>query len=207
MHDQQTRWWRRRLPTRLLGAAVVGTTLVMATACGGGAGGSGGVATLGEEPDGSDARGARTDQGEESFEEALLAFARCMREQGIDMPDPEPGGRGGGMVLIGPGSPADGADGDFAAAEKECGHLMEGLEPDLSPGERDRMQDEMLAFARCMRERGIDVPDPEPGGGMRMAIGEGGVDPRDPEFQAAEKACRPEGAGVEMPAPGGAVRS
>lgn len=69
------------------------------------------------------------------------------------------------------------------------------------------MHDEMLAFARCMRDRGIDMADPEPGGGVRMAIGERDLDTRDPDFQAAEKACRPQGAGTEGFSVGGALRS
>src|SRR6185312_5705061 len=51
----------------------------------------------------------------------------------------------------------------------------------------------MLAFARCMREHGIDMPDPQfETGGMVMIGGqdEGGAgpkfDPRSEEFQAAE---------------------
>ncbi len=205
MHEQRVR-------RRWLGTALAAAGLVAATACGGGATGSGGVATLGDgRSDGATTNAdADADQGDESFEEALLAFARCMREQGIDMPDPETGGRGGGVVVVGPGRGAGGpsaSEDEFASAEKQCGHLMEGLEPDLSSEEQDRMQDEMLAFARCMRDRGIDMPDPEPGGGLRMAVGEGHPDPRDPDFQAAEKACRPQGAGTEGSSVGGVVRS
>jgi hypothetical protein len=46
----------------------------------------------------------------------------------------------------------------------------------------------MLAFAECMREHGIDFPDPQFDGGAVM-VGGPGIDPEDPEFQAAQEAC------------------
>ena len=66
----------------------------------------------------------------------------------------------------------------------------------IDPAERDAM----VAFVRCMREHGIDMPDPT-GDGLVMRRGEDGPDPESEEFQQAEKACdhhladlgRPEG--------------
>ena len=45
-----------------------------------------------------------------------------------------------------------------------------------------------------MREHGIDMPDPNPNGGMVFEAGpgeggKGGIDPSDPDFQAAQEAC------------------
>ncbi len=48
----------------------------------------------------------------------------------------------------------------------------------------------MLEYARCMRDEGVDMPDPDfsQGGGF---IGMGGdVDPDDPDFRAADEVCR-----------------
>ena len=41
------------------------------------------------------------------------------------------------------------------------------------------MQDKMLEFAKCMRDNGVDFPDPDfSGGGGRIQIGgPGGIDP------------------------------
>jgi len=49
---------------------------------------------------------------------------------------------------------------------------------------------EALANARCMREHGIDFPDPTFGdnGQFKQRIG-GNIKPTDPKFQAAMKAC------------------
>jgi hypothetical protein len=43
-----------------------------------------------------------------------------------------------------------------------------------------------LNWARCMRQHGIDLPDPKPGGGIDMR----GVNSDTPKFQAAEQACQ-----------------
>ena len=55
------------------------------------------------------------------------------------------------------------------------------------------MQETMLEFAACMREHGVDMPDPDfSGGGARMQFraGAGGVDPESPTFQKAQEACQ-----------------
>ena len=46
---------------------------------------------------------------------------------------------------------------------------------------------QLLAWARCMRQHGINIPDPQPDGTVDMrGIG---VNPDDPKFKAAERAC------------------
>jgi hypothetical protein len=53
-----------------------------------------------------------------------------------------------------------------------------------SPGGSDSTQAD-LAFARCMRQHGINMPDPQPDGRVDTS----GVNPDDPKFKAAERAC------------------
>ena len=55
----------------------------------------------------------------------------------------------------------------------------------------------MLAFSACMREHGVDYPDPDvSGGGISIEIGgpdaAGGIDPSSEKFQAAQEACAAE---------------
>ena len=45
-----------------------------------------------------------------------------------------------------------------------------------------------VKFAQCMRAHGVDMPDPEPGGGGRIRLGGPGTDPA--KTQAALEACR-----------------
>ena len=58
----------------------------------------------------------------------------------------------------------------------------------------------------CMREHGIDMPDPQFGesGAVQQRIGGPASTPTDPKFQAAQKACRGR-AGMIGGGPGGAA--
>ncbi|HSO54331.1 MAG TPA: hypothetical protein VL330_16685, partial [Actinomycetes bacterium] len=58
------------------------------------------------------------------------------------------------------------------------------------PGQIDpAARDAMVSFARCMREHGVEMPDPTGDGLVMRRGGEGGPDPESEEFQQAEKAC------------------
>jgi hypothetical protein len=189
MHDRRNRgapWrWRPRL------VALVGVLALMlaVAACGGGGGGkANGVASLtgANKPTTTTAAGPPSKQ---DAQQAALAFARCMRQHGINMPDPKvsgnkitqelPGGRGGGK---GPDDPT------FKAAQQACNkYLPNGGQP-IKPDPQEQQQ--MLAFARCMRQHGIDLPDPNPNGDGIVIGPKTGVNPDDPKFKAAEQACQ-----------------
>ncbi len=61
---------------------------------------------------------------------------------------------------------------------------------ELSDDEKEEFKQAALANARCMREHGIDFPDPEfdPNGGARVKINKS-LNPEGAKFQAAQKAC------------------
>jgi hypothetical protein len=130
-------------------------------------------------------------------QEAALKFTLCMRDHGVDMPDPEAGEGGGGIRIGGPGSNIDPEDPAFERAQKACQKILEAARPQLTPEQRAEQQERALKFARCMRGHGIDVPDPvfDDRGGFsvrrRSGGGQGrpGFDPDDPAFEAAQKAC------------------
>jgi hypothetical protein len=52
-------------------------------------------------------------------------------------------------------------------------------------------QDEALKYSQCMRSHGVpDFPDPNASGGINVQAGPGGdLNPDNPTFQAAQKAC------------------
>jgi hypothetical protein len=109
-----------------------------------------------------------------------------MREHGVDMEDP---GAGGELRLeIRPGNRKK-----VEAAQKACEGLLENARPKLSEEQQAEMQEAMLAFAKCMRQHGIDMPDPKFGedGMMSQQVGKGDVNPDDPRFKEAAKACEP----------------
>jgi hypothetical protein len=198
MEDNRTRW-RRLVPVLAVALLAAGV------ACGGGSGG-GGIASLSgrEQAAGDDAdakktsasdAGARGAPEDKDPEEAFLDFAKCMREHGIDMPDPDTSG--GGMVKFRAGvrAGADASPEKMEEADKACRPLLGDAGPaSLSPEQQQEMQDAMVAFAGCMRENGIDMPDPQigNGGGITMKIGDGdgqGIDPQSEEFEAAQEKC------------------
>jgi hypothetical protein len=154
------------------GAAVVaGTAAVVLAACGGG----------------SDDGAGGSDR--DRFREAALEHARCMREHGVDVPDPKPGK--GGIVLVGPEQAGDPARAERAikACEK---HLRDLPPPKLSEEQKAEMRKGALAHARCMRAEGIDMPDPQfgPDGSITMRIeGEDAPNPDDPKVRAAQEKC------------------
>ena len=190
----------------VMGLALVG--------CGGGSPDATGVASL----QGEGAAGAADDDGgsggdgdeatQEEIDDAMLAFAACMREHGIDMPDPTSTGSassgGGTMIRIdGGGEGPDGAtriDSDaFQEAHETCKSIMEDVvgEPEpMDPEEEAKMRDQMLEFAQCMRDHGVDMPDPEfsGDGGVSISIGSkldgDTATPADQEeMEAAQEAC------------------
>ena len=197
---------RRR---RLVLAPVVLALGVLAAACGGSSGeDSSGVATAGDGR--STSAGTKDGKKKVDPQQAGLDFARCMREQGVDVPDPK---GDGGFVIVGP-APGEAPAGAGAAppagfeeAEKKCRHHLQDLIREGGGPVDPKEQDRALAFARCMREHGVNMPDPDfsKGGGVAIKIGEDGMDPSSPTFQAAQKACGslfgPGGADV-APVPG-----
>jgi len=172
------------LVTRLRAGAAGLLLMTVLAACSGGAAPSG-VATL-QSPGAGETVPSASPSASLDPETARLEFARCMREHGVDLPDP--GSGGGGPVTIG----GNGVD------VEEMQQAMEACQSILgdafgAPAEIDpEMQDKMLEFAQCMRDNGVDFPDPDvSGGGGRIQIGgPGGIDPSSDEFQAAQEACQ-----------------
>jgi hypothetical protein len=149
---------------RLVIAALLGAACL--SACGG--------------DDGAEPAAAESSERRD-FERARQEFAECMREHGVDFPDP-----GSGAVQL------DEPPEKVREAEEACQHLREGIEPpELSDEQREEFKEAALEHARCMREHGIDFPDPTFGedGGAQIRLPRGQVDVDDPEFREAQEAC------------------
>jgi hypothetical protein len=196
----------RRRPSMFLGPAALALCL-LASACGGSAGDSAaGVATAG---DGGKTTQASDGDKKTDPEQAGLDFAECMREHGVDLPDPS--SAGGGFVVVGPtdsgGQPSMGAaaPAGFEEAHKACQHHLDGLIQDGGGTVDAEAQDKALKFAACMREHGVNMADPDfSKGGVQIGLGDT-FDPTSETFKAAQKACGslfgPGGGGAPVPAP------
>jgi len=146
------------------------------------------VATLGTPAPESAASPAPTPPASES--DSLLAYATCMRENGVEMDDPRFDANGD--LIGGLGKDADGAidtkDEVFIAAQQICGETLAALKPVLDPAAEAEQMERLLAYATCMRKQGIDFPDP----GLDGSKFAGAADKSDAgseEFVAADIVC------------------
>ena len=162
--------------SRLTSTLVVALSTLALAACGDDGGSAGG----GPKADGR--------------KDGALKFAQCMRQNGVDVPDPKTDENG--MVVIEggktPSSEDTTRDPDFEKADAACRkYLQNALPPKLSEEKQKEFKDKALAHAKCMREQGIDFPDPRigEGGEVSIEIGGNGIDPESPKFKAAQDKC------------------
>ena len=132
-------------------------------------------------------------------EDAMLAWAQCMRDHGVDVPDPTDGH----YRLGDPGSvtPEQGEAADDAC---EPWQRMAESGAGTTPLTAEQKQS-FLDHAQCMRDRGWDMPDPTFEGGQVESefrrgaeSGTGDPAPGDPQFEQDMQECTVE-AGVELP--------
>jgi hypothetical protein len=116
-------------------------------------------------------------------------FVACMREQGVNMPDPD---LGNGLSSVAVPDQANGGPDPLVlkAATDKCQHFIPDggtvTTTDQQALERQRK------FASCMRDNGIaQFPDPNPKGYVvyNMDPAKGGMDMNSPAFKAATEAC------------------
>lgn len=149
----------------------------------------------------------------EDRDEAMLAFAQCLRDHDIDVDDPQTG-TGGMRAILGGGPDSDGPTIDrrseeFQAANEACSQFLEAVRPDLDPAAEQERLEEQLVLAECIRDNGFEeYPDPAIGSNGQLERIRGaemielGIDRRSPGFQEAIGACRDE-IGLEQDGPGG----
>lgn len=147
------------------------------SACGSGGKNVASGTTPGVNAPGGSATGAGSDQDKE------IQFARCMRANGVNMPDPEPGG----MIKMSQG-PGDDPH-KMEAAQQKCRKYMPngGTPPKLSQADAAKMRE----FAKCMRQHGVPMEDPGSDGAVKikMTAGSGDSGPS-LDDQTAQKACQ-----------------
>ena len=129
---------------------------------------------------------------EVTFEEGVLDFAQCMREEGINFPDP---------TFDIDGNPQfDNVDveneDEFEAAFTNCEDILRNALPeqfDLDPEVEAALVDASLEFSQCMREEGIsNFPDPTPGEFGFFAFRDAEIEWTSDDVQEAFEICQPE---------------
>ena len=123
--------------------------------------------------------------------QARLAFAKCMRAHGVNVPDPSANGGpagGGGLGLRNLRSSPN-----FQSANQACASLRAKafVRPNLTPAQRAQFQQDLVKFAQCMRSHNIDIPDPttSTGGGFGIFRQIPSSERNSPAFRTAAQAC------------------
>jgi hypothetical protein len=119
-------------------------------------------------------------------EERVRQFVACLRDQGLDVPDPDPGDENGKSVLRFDDAGIDKAT--FNAAMEKCQqYLPQGEENHQMTPEEIELQ---RAFAQCMRNNGYpQFPDPDPQDGQFKNLE---IDKNDTNVRATVDKCRGE---------------
>lgn len=157
---------------RFLGVLAVLPVVLGLGACGGNADdsgvASGGTATAGAPVSAAPSLDPR---------DAQLQFAQCMRQNGVNVPDPDPGQ---------PFAVPAGADpAKVRAAQQKCQSILQA--GGLGTGSNDpTAQDAMVKLAQCMRAHGVNVPDPKPGQGLKLQA----QNVPEEKVKAAQSACQ-----------------
>ncbi|MER6172995.1 hypothetical protein [Streptosporangium sp. NPDC001681] len=118
--------------------------------------------------------------------QAMLKFAQCMRENGVDMADPDPNGSINYQTKKDEQAKTD-------KAAKVCQPLLDAALGDKSTAGDSKRRDEMVKYVQCMREQGIDMEDPDPNGGVKFQFPAGA----EAKVKAAEEACKEFSPGME----------
>jgi hypothetical protein len=114
------------------------------------------------------------------------AFSACMRSHGVpSFPDPDSSGR------IQVPSSIDDRLPTVRAAYRACRNLAPS-ESSITGQGGTMSQEQLLAFAKCMRSHGVPaLPDPQVvNGHIRIRITAGKIDPSSPIVTTAMAACR-----------------
>jgi hypothetical protein len=138
--------------------------------------------------------GASKSNVSQENDQRLVKFAKCMREHGVKVSTPT---GSSGMLRIGSGD-KPGNIHQLEAAQQACKRYQpKATAQNLSPQEKVEREEQVLKFAKCMREHGIDVHASTAGGGAQIKIqsragtgGSRGPNPESPAFQAAQKGCQ-----------------
>lgn len=136
---------------------------------------------------------AETDPVADS-EEAMFAFTQCLRDQGIDVDDPTVDANGNLQLppieftveaeVSDPDEMPDPSE--FEDLIAPCEEYLEGVVFNAPPSDATEFEDAFLAYAECMRDNGVDMPDPDFASGM-IDLGDVGSD----SFEAADATCKP----------------
>jgi hypothetical protein len=114
----------------------------------------------------------------------------CLQKNGITLPKRTPGQRPPGGFLGGAtGLPGGVTPAQLRAALKKCGAFHGGFGGGRRRFNSPVYRQALAKFATCMRENGVNVPEPNTSGGGPI-FDTKGLSTNSPQFRAAEAKCR-----------------
>ena len=168
---------------------VIAAMAVAASACSTGGTTSDGVASLQDDEPGVTA----TTVARVAIDEAALEFSRCMRDNGIDLPDIAFDPTGGPAIAPEDIAGIDLNSPEFTAAFARCIGIIQragASQVELDPALEALIQDQLQDFSACMRANGVaEFPDPDFIGAQPYPIS-AFLRFGDEDFQQALEACR-----------------
>lgn len=122
-------------------------------------------------------------------EEAAQQFVACVREEGIDVADPEVGQDGAvDLRSIFESADVDPRSDEFREVQDACGDLLADAGLGRNDDQQAERQESTLAFSACLRGEGLEVSDLAAGGpgggggaGGEAPAADGGTPPSRPE--------------------------
>lgn len=186
---------RARKPRRAPVAWLMGALMVLAAVLLVGCGGSSGDSSTEESSTASSGQAG----GPAGFEISDETRA-CLKEQGVELPDPGEGPPGGappegGLPEGGPpegGEPPQGfgqGGEEMKEALEECGAELPQGKPGGPPMNSDAFRESIKEYASCMGENGYELREPNVSG-EGPVFKESDVDREDPKFEAANEKCQ-----------------
>ncbi|MDQ0600199.1 hypothetical protein QF037_004544 [Streptomyces canus] len=171
---------------RILPAVVASVVVFVLGGCGSGEEGAG-VPTV----DGGTGVSASQSAGDDvaAYVQARREYVKCLRENGIDAPDPDAKGNidfGGADILR-----ALKKDPKFLTATQKCGKDLPAVPESIEKGNQPSLSAEQIEvereYAACMQKNGAaDFPDPGPDG-----LGQGEWDQTSAGAKRATRICGP----------------
>ncbi len=126
--------------------------------------------------------GGSSSGGGGNEEEAALEFTECLRAHGMEVEDLRPGQKNIELP--------EGNDPASKKALAACKGKLGDAGQELSASEGEEFREGWLAFAKCVREHGVDMGDPEFRGPGQVLLDTKGIDTSSPAFEAAREACQ-----------------
>ena len=175
--------------TNRVRAAVAASVMAFVLAGCGGSGGGAEVPTAGGGKVSAPAEGGKDADDVTAYVKAQRAYVKCLREHGVDAPDPD----AEGTVDFGEGDQrrALKQDPKFRTAQEKCAAYVSAVPESIEKGHQPKLSAAQIKvkreYAACMQKNGAaDFPDPGPDG-----LGQGEWDQSAAAAKRAARICGP----------------